>query len=325
MKLTVIGHSLIAQRQSLFCEELRKLGMNVQEIFPAKWGALEREGGYKVVNIGLGMYGFSFEASATEAVIDFNPSIIYVMMEPISVVAYQSCKIAKKFGAKFVVFTWENLPRAAPKHETWVIENADLIVCGNKEAKEIMKKKGGKRLAVLPQTGVDINLFRNVRHPPKKWDFLYMGRIVPEKGIDYIGKACEGFSLRSGGRVPYEELPDVYSQAKIFITFPYEAGGWKEQSCGYTSLEALACEIPVITSDCGAIPEYLGSCPSVYIAPERDLEVLKEVAHKYMAFSEDEMKTIGIAARVFIEAHYSNQVIGTALLEALTDMLDVER
>jgi len=55
--------------------------------------------------------------------------------------------------------------------------------------------------------------------------------------------------------------------------------GWKEQF-GHVLIEAMACKIPVIGSDCGEIPHVIGDAGLLF--PEGNAEKLRECLHELM-------------------------------------------
>jgi hypothetical protein len=84
MKLTIIGHSLIDLRQKLFCDELRRQGVEVQEIYPSKWGMQKRDGGF---NLGgdLNIRDYYFMDDAFIAIKKFRADVIYSMVSGFSI------------------------------------------------------------------------------------------------------------------------------------------------------------------------------------------------------------------------------------------------
>jgi glycosyltransferase involved in cell wall biosynthesis len=67
--------------------------------------------------------------------------------------------------------------------------------------------------------------------------------------IDSLG-LCE--QVRHMGRVPLAQLPVLYNCAEVLL-YPVHYAGF-----GFPPLEAMACGVPVVCSDRGALPEVLG-------------------------------------------------------------------
>ncbi|OYT49379.1 hypothetical protein B6U83_02280 [Thermoplasmatales archaeon ex4484_36] len=149
---------------------------------------------------------------------------------------------------------------------------------------------------VIPN-GVDTDRFRP-RSGIRLFDgdpvILYVGRLVPKKGVDnlilamrnvlkvhrkarliIVGKGALQKMLRSEaklagvessvsflGYVPDEELPYIYNSADVFV-LPSITG----ESFGIVLLEAMASGLPVVATRVGGIPEVL-SGQGVLVDPE---------------------------------------------------------
>lgn len=71
-----------------------------------------------------------------------------------------------------------------------------------------------------------------------------------------------GTSARFLGFVPDEDLPALYAGAAVFAHPAWDEG------FGLTPLEAMACGVPVVAADAGALPEVLG--PAAVFEPPDD-------------------------------------------------------
>jgi len=279
---------------------------------------------------------------------DFKPDIVHIEEEPYSFTAWQALQAAQKIGAAFIFFTWENLlERFEFPHQlirNWVLANTDRAIAGDTEAKDLLLKAGypAKKIVVIPQYGVNPKLFKKVPVSKLKKELKlgpytvgYVGRLVPEKGIDCLLRAfakarIKGSHLLIVGNGPLRESLEKEGQAlglEGHIHFVKAMGQeslvpylncmdtlvlpslttpqWKEQF-GRVLIEAQACQIPVIGSDSGAIPEVIGKAGVIF--PEGNVAVLAKELKK-MAGSSASRRKLARAGLAQVLKLYTNQKI----------------
>jgi len=314
LKLCLVSHSLVHLRQAFFANELRRQGSNILEIYPGHWGNLSRQGGFEVHSEG-DLYAYVFGYRAIQEIEKSKCDWLYCMMEPNSLLAYQMSSLARRLRCHFACFTWENIEKTYPfPFQQEVLNSCDLIVCGNKAARQIMLNKGvdSSKLITIPQVGVNTELFKHME-VEKEWDCIYLGRPVPEKGISYIKKACEelSLSLKMVTNTPYEQVPELLNKSKLTVSFPYETPNWAPQF-EYNLAESLSCGVPVVTSDAGSIPEVYGQAKGVIIAPQRNLWQLKDSLKEAL----EKCSEPYLVGRRWVEKNLSNEVVANKLLEA---------
>jgi glycosyltransferase involved in cell wall biosynthesis len=168
----------------------------------------------------------------------------------------------------------------------------DLFHCLTSKAKNCLIKEGvsSKKISVVGY-GINIDVFKPQIRANKKRDtinLLYVGRLVPEKGILYLlnafsllHKSYSNIRLKVVGKgglknqlsrqiklyglqnrinistYTYQNMPEVYNSADIFVLPSYKTKYWEEYY-GMALLEAMASGLAVIATDCGAIPEVTG-------------------------------------------------------------------
>jgi len=245
---------------------------------------------------------------------ELKPDIVHIEEEPWTLSCFQAMSAAKKVGSKTIFFTWENIYKNfIPPFsliENYNLRNADYAIAGNTDAKKVLIKKGfEKPIRVLPQLGVDPTMFK-----PQDSSLLkerlnlngfvigFVGRLVKEKGlltlVEAVSKINYEYTLLIVGRgnlkidiinlakklgierkikfvdtVPHSEVPKYLNCMDILVLPSITTKKWKEQF-GHVLIEAMACEVPVIGSNSGEIPNVIGDSGLVF--KEKDANDLAE-------------------------------------------------
>jgi len=173
-----------------------------------------------------------------------------------------------------------------------------------------------KRKAVLIKGGIDTERFSPNGTQKREKKILYVGRILPHKGIDYL---IEGFrrldrsdyTLRIVGRVYsgeyYQSLKRLSSG--LNIEFVHDAddeqliheyqtalvtvlpsvhtsydGTHTEvpELMGFTLLESQACGTPVICTDAGAMSEFVLNERSGFVVPQNSPEAISLAVQRFI-------------------------------------------
>ena len=352
MKILVIGHSIAHYRQRKMWEWIAEQGHKVVAFCLPSYADEVYEpvvkGSYELVLAPpIGTEEFWHWPQIPQIIKDVDPDIIMCYQEPFSYVAWHVMKNAKLFNKPFVLFTWENIRKAFPQPtrqmESDVLKEANLVIAGNSDAGRICLEKGAKRVEVCLQTGLDTNLF--IPYPklqitdkvePKK--LLFVGRMVPEKGIELILKAFdklpENFVLKFvGGRgsmdelvkqhkefgkritlepwVDHTKLPDFYNWADMTLVPSMDTKMWVEQ-CGYVIGESLLCDTPVLSSYSKSIVE-LWNTPDVHFIQQGDVDALVLILKTESSY---EIKD----GRKYVKDNYSIEEIGQLYIDILEDV-----
>lgn len=197
---------------------------------------------------------------------------------------------AKQRGliGKLVSTCWEIIPfnnesiRGRKAFKQLARKNIDHFICPTDLAKRALIKEGvsSKKISVI-RMGVDLARFHPVKPKPHATlEVLFVGRLVPEKGVNELLKALEicrqekikihltmigsgplakrareyGVSLKN---IAYEDIHHAYQKADVFCLPSQNTNTWQEQY-GMVLVEAMASGLPIVASSNGAIPEVCG-------------------------------------------------------------------
>jgi glycosyltransferase involved in cell wall biosynthesis len=115
----------------------------------------------------------------------------------------------------------------------------------------------------------------------------------------------KGVRLKLTGTIPHKDLPSYYHAMDAFVLPSLTAPGFKEQF-GHVLIEAMICEVPVIGSDSGEIPNVIGNAGLV--VPEGDAGALADALCRLI---EDRQvrDTLGERGRRRVLEHYTHERI----------------
>ncbi len=235
----------------------------------------------------------------------FRPDIVHVEEEPDSLAALQVClaRTACARRARLVFHTWQNVRRQMKPGVRALLRitlrAADAVLCASPEAEQVVRSFGfgGVTRTILSQ-GVDVRRFTPPASPPPAGRFAigFVGRLAPEKGcttlveaaallgppfsLTLVGDGPERASLarrsealgvadriRFTGPLAHSLVPATLAGFDVLVLPSRTTPVWKEQF-GRVLAEAMACAVPVIGSDSGAIPAVVGDAGLVF--PEGD-------------------------------------------------------
>jgi len=237
----------------------------------------------------------------------FRPDLVHLDEEPYNLATFHGMVLARQAGCRTLWFSWQNLLRRYPPpfslFERYCLRHADGAIAGSRTAAQVWRQKGyAGPLAVIPQFGVDPQTFapQPRRRPPGTFVVGFAGRLVGEKGVDLLLEAVAGLEgvrvevLGSGplrarlerlaeglglgdrttfrGTLPSPQMPAFYHHLDALVLPSRSRPNWVEQF-GRVLVEAMACGVPVVGSDCGEIPHVIGDAGLVF--PEGDVDGLR--------------------------------------------------
>jgi glycosyltransferase involved in cell wall biosynthesis len=310
VRLTILSYAMTAASTATQLEWLGRQ-CTVTLIRPDRWPWYAGEPAARFRNVTVvripvvfpGRHHFHFYRGLGTAIAASTPDLFYYDQEPWSLSTAQGVRAAVRAGAVVVGFTWQNLMKRYPPPfgmlERWVHRRSRMIIAGNQEAADILRRRGFTGLIrVIPQFGVDAAAFQpgpttriDLGLPADGVLVGYVGRLVPEKGLDTVLEAvvrvpgirlavagvgpqeralrARAAALSIDGRVhflggfPSDRVPQVMRALDALILPSRTTSRWKEQF-GRVLIEAMASGAPVVGSSSAEIPRVIGSAGLVF-------------------------------------------------------------
>lgn len=168
---------------------------------------------------------------------------------------------------------------------------------------------------------------------------LAMTRLVPEKGVYYLFEAmthllrsndvelrflgegpvrslidreAQQRGIRSNIKfletVPHEQVPNTLREADIFVNHAVSIDSWEEYF-GAANLEAMACGLPTVVTDCGGIAYVIRDPDVVEMVPQRDIVQLRNTIEQ-LVNDPDRRRELAKAGREYVESNYAVPELG---------------
>lgn len=316
MKVLIVSKALLvaAYRQKL--SALTHLGVEVTAVVPNRW----KEGGrtqqfesgpngeYRIVVADVrfsGHFHAHYYPDLARIIREIQPDLIHLDEEPYNLATLLGTYASDKADIPSLFFTWQNLNRRYPLPvrlmERYVYAHSLHALAGNDDAMCVLRKKGFRNaITIVPQFGVDPEIYRPQGSLPIHFTVGFLNRLVEAKGpmvaleafaslppdvrMCLVGDGPLRHSIQTAiqanglegrvqlqARIPSNEMPDLLRSLSVVILPSLTTAGWKEQF-GRVLIEAMACGVPVIGSDSGEIPNVIGDAG--LIVPEGDAGAL---------------------------------------------------
>jgi GT2 family glycosyltransferase len=193
----------------------------------------------------------------------------------------------------------------------------DLLLANSRWTADCVAEEIGERPTVVP-TGVDERQFRPL-NVPKQYPVLCVGDRRPSKGTAVIEEACRIAELPleklAGQGLRQDQLAEAYCKAEVFVV------GSSTEGFGFPGLEALACGVPLVTTDNGGAREYAVHEETALLVPPDDPAAMAHAIRRLLGDAELRDRLVRNGLELAHERFsWDDAVLGLeqALVDALT-------
>lgn len=224
------------------------------------------------------------------------------------------------------------------------LRRAGTVFFENEENAQFFLRRGlirAEQACVLPGAGIDLREYPCL---PLRTDgvcrFLFVGRLMKEKGVDEFFSAARQLKGELGARVAFDVVgfyEDAYREtveqlsADGVITFHgfqtdmhpfYEAASCVvlpsyHEGMSNVLLEGAASGRALITSDIPGCREVVQPGESGFLCPVRDAAALTDAMRAFAQCSPDEQTNMGLAGRVLVEQRFEKRLVVEQTCRAL--------
>ncbi len=199
------------------------------------------------------------------------------------------------------------------------------------------------RECLLPGSGVSLQTHQAMDYPPEGvTHFLFIARILKEKGIDLYLTAAEHFRAQRQDVVFHicggcdderylciledaqkRGIVEYHGQQKDMLPFYAQAGcivhpSYYPEGMSNVLLEAAAHARPIIATDRSGCRETVNDGVTGYVIPIKDSTALINALEKFLALTYQQRVAMGLAGRAKMEREFDRQIVVEKYLEELS-------
>lgn len=345
---------------------LASLGVTVAAAVPDRWvpaGLVQHQqtawgddGGVRTVPVRLrggalpSADPFWHSGTVRGLLTDMRPELVQVEEEPWSNGAAAICRAARRLGVPYVLVTRESLPvsrstLAALRRNRALGAAAGLIAVNEFASRLAVRGRPSLPHRTIPQIGTPLPLSVQ-RTPHTGLAIGFVGRLIPEKGLDLLFRAAvkligrwtitvvgtgpaqeelESLAERLGiagqvtwlGALPRSGVDEVWPRLDVVVVPSRTTPRWIEVM-PRAALDAMAHGITVVGSAAGAIPETLADAGVV--VPEEDVAALSETLQR-LHDDPAELQRLGAAGRRRVMDAYTDAAVAERTLAFWRDLI----
>jgi glycosyltransferase involved in cell wall biosynthesis len=367
MRVLVVSHTCLIDIYQATYRALERLGHSITIVTPSNWREVDQPQPVRVkrlegftgniIPLPVAMAGsyplHGYLASLGRTMAAARPDVVYIDQEPYSVSAFQSAMAASRHRFPAVFYSNQNILKVYPPPFRWsermVWDRCRSAVVVSQEVEQVLRGRGYAGPVHRIPYSVDTAMFEEspVDHRLRAELGLrgqviaYLGRLVPQKGIEVLLDAYSRLPSRSAtsllivGSGPLEarcrtvegavvvtdvahaEVPRYLKLADVVVLPSLTTPTWKEQF-GRVIIEALAAGVPVVGSDSGEIPHLLDDTGGGLVVPEGKPDELAKTITTLLESPELRMR-IAASGRDRVRSRYTTEARALALEAVLSE------
>lgn len=194
---------------------------------------------------------------------------------------------------------------------------------------------------LLPGSGVNLEQYRPLPYPDGETvDFLFISRVMREKGIDQVLEAAERIrarhpetrfhvcgrceqnyearlhALHEAGVILYHgEIQDIAGMHRVCACTVHPS--YYPEGMSNVLLESCACARPIITTNRPGCGEIVDDGVNGFVVREKDSADLVEKIETFLSLPWERRRDMGLAGRAKVEKEFDRQIVVKKYLDEL--------
>lgn len=225
------------------------------------------------------------------------------------------------------------------------LKKASCIFFQNQENLGFMRANkvvGSQKTRLIPGSGVNTEHYSLLDYPPEGVTrFLFIGRVMEEKGVEQYLDAAEYFreqdapvefhilggceeryeqrlaALQERGVIVYHGPTDDVREFHRISHCTVHPSFWEGMS--NVLLESASCGRPVITSDISGCREIVDAGETGFLVERKNSASLIEAVRQFLALNHDSKKQMGLSGREKVRRDFDRKLVVAAYMQELAE------